>query len=150
MENGNDHPKPAGAPGQELTELDQELLRETSKECDPELCEKLLSKGAKVNTRDEDGCSPLLWAVLAANLKAVKLLLDRQAEVNCQNHDGETPLHWAALTGKIEIAKLLLAKGAKVNAKDIFGITPLRSASLNGDWDMVKLLRSHGGKEFND
>src|SRR4030042_2845453 len=136
MENGK---KPSRAAGS--AELDQKLLLETSEECEAEVCRQLLDQGANVNARDEDGCSPLLWAVLAGNKEVVKMLLAQGAEVNVSNLDGGAPLHWAAVTGKIEIAQLLLDKGAKVNAKDVFGITPLRSASLNGDWNMVKRQR---------
>jgi len=147
MENGKNSSGAKGTPRAGSAELDQKLLLETSEECEAEVCLQLLDQGANANARDEDGCSPLLWAVLAGNKELVKMLLAQGAEVNVSNLDGETPLHWAAVTGKIEIAQLLLDKEAKVNAKDVFGITPLRSASLNGDWNMVKLLRGHGASE---
>ena len=147
MERDPKNPNPSGNPGPGLTELDSQLLLEASENCDPAACARLLRQGAKVNARDEDGCTPLLWAVLAAKHEAVKLFLDAGAEVNCKNHDGETPLHWVAVTGEQPIARLLLERGAKINAKDIFGITPTRSAFLNGDDEMVELFRQHGGAE---
>lgn len=145
MENGKGDAKSGGVTRKGSAELDRQLLLEASEGCDCAACRRLLDQGADVNGRDEDGCSSLLWAVLAGSEETVKLFLERGAEVNVSNLDGETPLHWAAVTGKLKIAELLLARGAKADAKDVFGITPLRSASLNGDWKMVKLLREHGG-----
>jgi len=145
MENGKGDAKPGGAPRKGSAELDRMLLLEASEACDCGNCRRLLDQGADVNARDEDGCSPLLWAVLEGSEETVNLFLERGAEVNVSNLDGETPLHWAAVMGKVKIAELLLSRGAKADARDVFGITPLRSASLNGDWKMVKLLREHGG-----
>ena len=126
---------------------DQRLLRETLETCDETVCKQLLAKGANVNARDEDGCTPLIWAVLAKNKNVVELLLAHGADVNCKNNQGETAIYWAAMSGDMEIASLLLQKGSDVNERDHFGISPLRSAVLCNDQEMTKLLRSHGAKE---
>jgi len=129
------------------SDLDKKLLEETSDQCDTALCEDLLNKGAGVNAKDEDGCSPLLWAVLSGNIGAVQTLIDRGADIDALNNDSETPLHWAATSGNLSLAKLLVSKNADVNAKDEFGITPLRSATLNEDQEMVDFLRQSGAKD---
>ena len=128
-------------------ELDQQLLAEVSNSCDPALCRQFLVWGADVNVRDEDGCTPLLWAVLAGSRPTVELLLEHGAPVNDSNHDQETPLHWAATIGHVEIAVLLLKRGANVNARDAFDVTPLRSATLNEDEEMIELLKRYGAAE---
>lgn len=140
-------PPGPGARKKGSAELDQRLLTETASACNPALCQQLLAGGANVNARDEDGCTPLLWAVLAGALRTVELLLRMGAQVNANNLDEETPLHWAATTGHLQIAELLLQRGANVNARDVFGVAPLRSALLNEDQEMIALLRRFGAVE---
>jgi cytohesin len=124
-------------------ELDVNLIEEAADACDAGVCRELLDKGADVNVTDEEGCTPLIWAVLAGSVEAVELFLARGADPNCKNSDGETPMHITALTGNLEIAKLLIDAGADVEAEDGFGITPLRSCELNEDEDMALLLKEH-------
>ena len=147
MSNDRNGKQNQGAGNRRLKEIDLALLRETEHSCNPEECEKILAQGADANARGEDGCGPLIWAVLSGNMQAVQLLIRSGADVNGRNDDGETPLHLAAMTGVLEIAKLLVASGADVNAQDEFGITPFRSADLNEDRAMVEFLREKGGKE---
>ncbi|HUT52061.1 MAG TPA: ankyrin repeat domain-containing protein [bacterium] len=128
-------------------QLDINLLKETSADCDVRQCLDLLDRGADVNAADEDGCTPLIWAALSGKRETVELLIARGGDVNCKDSDGQTPLHIAATTGDVAMARLLIEKGADVNARDYFGITPLRSAALNEDSAMVDLLSSKGGKQ---
>lgn len=130
-----------------LKDIDKDLLEEVSDKCDVEVCERFLAEGADVNAEDEDGCTPLLWAVLSGDHNSVEMFIAKGADVNCMNDEQETPLHWAATAGNLPIAELLISKGAQVNVKDKFGITPLRSASLNEDQQMIELLRRFGGTE---
>ena len=130
-----------------MKDIDKKLIEEVADGCDVQLCERFLAEGADVNVRDEDGCTPLLWAVLSGDLSSVEMFIANGAEVNSRNNDGETPLHWAATTGNLPIAKLLISKGADVNARDEFGITPLRSSLLNEDQQMIDFLRQSGGAE---
>jgi ankyrin repeat protein len=137
----NQHGKP------EARQLDLALIEEASTECDLTECKNLLDRGANANAADEEGCTPLIWAVLSGKSEVVELLLQKGAEVNCIDNDGQTPLHIAAITGNLPVARLLLDRGAEVNARDHFGITPLRSAVLNADTAMVDLLTAKGGKQ---
>ena len=138
--NGSDR-EGQGTGSAALSIYDIDLLEETANECDADTCIELLDAGANVNASDEDGCTPLIWAVLAGSEESVKLLIGRGADVNCKNNEGETPLHIAAMSGAAPIAKILLDHGADVDAEDDFGITPLRSAELNEDRQMVELLK---------
>ncbi|OGP59447.1 MAG: hypothetical protein A2V67_07510 [Deltaproteobacteria bacterium RBG_13_61_14] len=146
MEQKRNRPKTQAPQGQSPSSLDLNLLQETSGDCNYSECERLLGQGADVNARDEEGCTPLLWAVFAGEKDVVELLLARGADIRRANNDGETPLHWAVLLRDHEIAALLLAKGADVNTKDTFGLSPLRSATLNEDQEMVALLRRYGAQ----
>lgn len=147
MEQDRNRPKTQAPQGQAPSALDLSLLHEASGDCNCAECERLLRQGAEVNACDEEGCTPLLWAVFAGEKDVVELLLARGADIHGANHDGETPLHWAVMLRDRALAALLLARGANVNAKDIFGLTPLRSATLNEDQEMMALLRRYGAKE---
>jgi HEAT repeat protein len=51
-----------------------------------------LDKGVDVNTRDENGSTPLILACMNAQVGVVKLLLERGADVKAKNNDGYTAL----------------------------------------------------------
>ena len=89
-----------------------------------------------INTRDNDGNTPLLLAVRFAHIEIAKLLLENGADASLTNNRGETPWHWLAAIEKLEdiigLVKLLKRHGKSVlNATaepphrfiDIFGIT---------------------------
>lgn len=143
MDHGNGDNKGPDESG--LTDLDRRLLSQASESCSYEDCAELLDQGADANARDEEGSTPLLWAVLSGRREVVELMVAGGADVNCPNLEGETPLHWAATTGNTAVAEYLLSRGAEVNVRDMFGVTPMRSALLNEDRDMIRLLKSHGG-----
>jgi ankyrin repeat protein len=85
-----------------------------------------LDDGADVNTKDNLGRTPLLWAALNGHKEIVELLIAEGADVNTKDTTDETPLHYVTGFGfRKEIAKLLIAKGANVNALDKFDRTPL-------------------------
>ena len=74
----------------------------------------LLSKGAVVNAKDNNGDTPLHLAGKSKvdNGKDVaELLLATKAEVNAKNNNGETPLHLAMSTGHKEVAELIRQHG---------------------------------------
>jgi ankyrin repeat protein len=57
-----------------------------------DILQELLEKGASVNATDSVAKeTPLMWAVRANNLKAVKILLDRGADVNARTREGKRP-----------------------------------------------------------
>ena len=91
---------------------------------------RLISAGANVNAKDDDGTIPLHWAY-QSTVSIVEALVAAVADVNAKENKGRTPLHWASgvpLGGESIVAALLIA-GADVNAKDtIYGQTPLHWA----------------------
>ena len=139
-----------------------------------EIAELLITKGADVNAKDEDGGTPLDVAIkykqtetvdllrkhggisgaadsihLAAavgNIEAVKQHLAAGVDVTAKGYRGFTPLHYAARNGHKEIAELLITKGADVNAKDEDGNTPLDKAIKRNHTETADLLRKHGTK----
>jgi ankyrin repeat protein len=80
-----------------------------------DMARMLLEAGAKVDTREHDGRTPLhIAATLGGDPEAIRLLVKHGADVNAVDNNGRTPLatlqHWA----KREAAKAaLLEAGAK-------------------------------------
>jgi len=90
-----------------------------------EVAQFLVARGARVNIKDNDGWTPLHYAV-RDNANIVALLLAHGADASARDKDGWTPLHYA---GNKDVTALLIGKGADVNHRDDDGNTPLHSAS---------------------
>ena len=54
----------------------------------PEIVERLIEHGAKVNTRDRNGYSALWLATLREHLDTVRILIGKGAKLNLTNKDG--------------------------------------------------------------
>ncbi len=79
------------------------------------------------------GYSPLQFAVLRDDLRAIQALLKAGAPVDARDEEGRTALHFAAGSGQLKATQLLLDAGAAPNIVDNVGFTPfLASAGGNG------------------
>jgi len=102
-----------------------------------------LLKTADVNTKDQRGTTPLMYAAAYGSLDAMKLLLSNGADVNAKNAFDASALLWSA--NDLAKVRLLVAKGANVNARSKQGRTPLIvAASSDGGSEIVKLLLEKG------
>jgi len=106
----------------------------------------LLADGAAVNTMDQEGNTPLMWAARNGHSEIVKMLLAKGADVDTEDSRGATPLMAASGHGHTEVVKALLDNGADVNAVDRAGITALVVASGYGFAEIVKLLLDKGAE----
>lgn len=112
----------------------------------------LLEHGANVETKFEDGDTPLLHAARAADQDMVALLLKHKADPNVRTrgvyqNDGSsqgTPLLIAATEGYKGIAEVLLAQGADPSLKDSGGTSPLWKAVIRRDKPLAELLLTNG------
>ncbi|MBN2723688.1 MAG: ankyrin repeat domain-containing protein [Deltaproteobacteria bacterium] len=69
----------------------------------------LIKRGISSNTEDQNGNTPLHYAVkFKKSIRTVKLLLENGAAINFRNMINETPLHLAASEYNPDILKLLL------------------------------------------
>ncbi len=78
-----------------------------------------------VNSRFDDGQTPLHLAAIMGHSAIARYLLQHDAETSVQDSSGATPLHEAVRYGHVDIANSLLEKGANVNARDNLGKTPI-------------------------
>ena len=91
-----------------------------------------LNCGVDINTRDEQGWTPLMISTFNGREEVAILLIRHGADVNAKDAAGYGPLHWAAFNGYSEVVKLLVEKRAFVNAVSKHGLTPLLQAATRG------------------
>jgi hypothetical protein len=83
---------------------------------DAQRVQELLAAGAPADTRDAQGRTPLLEAVLLGDgsrryVDAARLLLEARADPNAADRDGVTPLAHARRLGHDELARLIESYG---------------------------------------
>ncbi|KAI5669485.1 hypothetical protein M9H77_19338 [Catharanthus roseus] len=115
-------------------------LHFAAREGQTEMCKYLLEElKLDVNTKDDDGETPLLHAARQGQTATAKYLLDCGADPAVPSELGATAVHHAAGIGNVEMLKLLLPKGVDVDLQSDAG-TPLVWAAGHGQQDAVKIL----------
>ena len=106
----------------------------------------LLATAAHLRAQPDSipGTPPLVSAVRAVHVAAVRALLADAVDVDARQPDGATALHWAMHRESEEIADLLIRAGADVDAANDLGVTPLLMASARGHGALVERLRAAG------
>ena len=101
-----------------------------------------LDQGANIETRNEAGATPLMWAAVNDHVAVVWLLIQRGANVNAKTDSGATALKGAAVQGHLEVVQALQRAGAEVNAKDNHGQNALDAARAAGQNAIVVFLEN--------
>lgn len=115
----------------------------------------LLTKGARIEHIDADGCSAIYMASTKGNGRIVELLIN---ELKKRNYDpralsellnkeegkGITSLRIASERGYQDVVRILCANGADPNQKDDEGWTSLHWASYCGHGEVVRTLLEYG------
>ena len=110
-----------------------------------DLVKKLLMNGARLETTDDYGYTPLLKAVkYSASKEVIDLLLVHGADVLAVTEDEKTALHFAAQNDEVEMIKSMIERGLPVNAEDNDGWTPLHEAAYYGSEGAAKVLTEKG------
>uniref|UniRef100_A0ABD2WWG8 Uncharacterized protein n=1 Tax=Trichogramma kaykai TaxID=54128 RepID=A0ABD2WWG8_9HYME len=109
------------------------------------------NKPVRIDSRDEDGNTPLHMAIHKDHVNLVGFLLRRGANPNSPNKDGETPLHRICEANIDDLAVEMLFKicdekhqSMQVDAQDKMGQTPLHAAITKGNMKLVEILMRRG------
>ena len=115
----------------------------------PQDVQAAIKKGAKVNARDEDGWTPLMYAAAGNENYLVSIvLLAAGADIKAKAKDGTTPLMCAAGNQKNpeNMIIALLDAGVDAKAKDNDGSLAIYYASFNpklkGTYALRQLLKA--------
>jgi len=111
-----------------------------------EVIEFLLSKGADINAKDNQGQTLLMSCASSGNSEMMRFLVSKKADIKTRNRAGRTPLHTAAKSRSTAIAGFLMTQGLDVNCRDNNGWTPLHFAVWSKDSPMVDFLLSKGAR----
>lgn len=61
----------------------------------PDVAQRLIKAGARVDTQDVNGQTALMWAARYGNLELAKVLLDAGAKATIRDDHGRTAAAWA-------------------------------------------------------
>lgn len=107
----------------------------------------LVSAGAQVNAKDDDGATPLHQAALKGKTRMVRFLIAKGAELDARSNAGDVALHeaaWGLGDEHLSTVKVLVSKGADINARNGQGQTALQIAKRSGHRRVVDFLLSKG------
>ena len=83
---------------------------------------------------------PIFYAIRFGSFELVEKLILRGADVNIERLDGYTPLMEAISLNNIKIVNLLLDKGSIINISIFNNYTPLIFSVINKNIDIIQLL----------
>ena len=84
-----------------------------------------------IDTPNENGITPFLYACIKGSKQVIDLLLDLGVNINSVDKDGNTCLHYAVMSNSPRVVKKLLVRGANIELKNIKGQTPYMLAKEN-------------------
>jgi hypothetical protein len=119
-------------------------LHELARNGRVEVIEKLIAEGRELDARDERGCTPLHFAVVAKQREVVAVLVGNGADVNSHNNRGDTPLHMSVANRDHALVQYLMKKGADAETINDGGSTLMHVAAQVGDVGLLKLFLERG------
>src|SRR5262245_29094609 len=139
----NATPAPVHATPRSPEKIATSLMLDAAWRGQTDAIKRLISSGADISARDDDGNTALLRAASAGKTQSVNTLLSAGAPVNEENHMGEQPLMLAAAGGYVDIVGSLLRRGADLAARTRRGETALTLAIRRCHQQVAKLLIDH-------
>ncbi|MEO9612777.1 MAG: ankyrin repeat domain-containing protein [Nitratireductor sp.] len=124
--------------GQSMTELSG--LHEAAAGNDVTAIRALLSAGADIDARDDQGRTALLVAAHGNKVEAAAALIEAGANVNAKDDIDDSPYLYAGARGHLEILKMTLAHGADLQSTNRYGGTALIPAAERGHVETVRTL----------
>ena len=112
---------------------------------DPAVCQVLIDAGADIETKAEEGRSPLHWSCFSGALAVVKMLVEAGAGVCATDNNEQTCIFLAAYAGHTETVRYLVGlKDVDVHHENSKGFTALHFAVQEGHCDVVQVLIDAG------
>ncbi|XP_056263492.1 ankyrin repeat and SAM domain-containing protein 4B isoform X1 [Pseudoliparis swirei] len=102
-----------------------------------------------LNTADEDGMTPTLFAAFHGHVDALQLICSREGDPNRSDIWGNTPLHHAAANGHMHILSFLVNFGANLFALDNESHTAMDVAASRDRMDCVRFLDAAASQQTN-
>lgn len=115
-------------------------LLEAAARGDAAAVRRLLSAGAAVDIRNNNGETPLLLAVAENRLDAAVALIDAGADINLQARNLDSPWLLAGARGRTEMLRRMIPRGPDFTLRNRYGGSALIPACHYGHVDTVKLL----------
>lgn len=109
-----------------------------------QLATHLCKDSSLLNSQDERGYTPLMWAAAFGEKAMVDFLLEKGADPRIIAWERESALTLASAGGYADIVKCLLENGVDVNAYDWNGGTPLLYAVRGSHVRCVEALLAKG------
>lgn len=104
----------------------------------------LIVAGANVNRSDDQGQTPLHYAILSRQSELMEVLIKSCAFLDAVDVNGQTPLIKAADLGANECMKTLLRARARTDIQDSCGKTALHYAAQHGRLAICRMLVKAG------
>ena len=119
---------------------------------DPAVCQVFIGAGADIETKNDNGCSPLHLASVSGALATVKMLVEAGADVRATDPDGNTCLNLAVYLGHTDTVRYLVSlTEVDLNLQDRNNRTALHLAVKRKHADVVEVLIDAGADiETND
>lgn len=124
-----------------IANAEQQLLKAAT-ENDTAGIREALTAGAKIETRDADGRTPLMAATYHNHVNAARLLIDHGANVNAQDKILNSPFLYAGAEGFTEIVKMSMKAGADYKVFNRYGGSALIPACEHAHVEVVAALLS--------
>jgi hypothetical protein len=104
----------------------------------------LLMKGIDVESRNDNGRTPLINVAHYGHIEIFEILLNHGAKIESMSNKGHTSLYAACQEGHLSTVNLLINKGANLEASSVDGWRPLHTACGKGHLSVVNLLIDKG------
>ncbi|XP_071105461.1 uncharacterized protein [Haliotis cracherodii] len=96
---------------------------------------------SNINTRGQNGWTPVVIAALLGHQNVFDLLVSKQADLTLVDNDGENILHLACEGNNKDIIQYLISP-SNINTRGRFGFTPVMIAAIQGHQSVFNLLVS--------
>ena len=119
-------------------------LKEKKREASSgEIVRYLIKNGADVNAKDNEGYTPLYYAITLEDMESAHILIENGSNVN-ERTEESTLFHILVAKGNLELVKLAVERGANINARDKDGLTLLHYALAGRKTRIFKYLVKKG------